>query len=161
MLSWWNTVVAIISPEVLFWLVALIVFAVAEAATVGLVSIWFAGGALVALITASLGGQIWLQVVLFLVVSVVMLALLRPFVRKFSTPHRTKTNADRHVGATALVTEEIDNLKETGAVRLDGVTWTARSETGQSIPVGTLIRVERISGVKVYVKPAEETAEIS
>lgn len=161
MLSWWNGLLAAVSPEILFWLVALIVFAVLEAATVGLVSIWFAGGALVALITASLGGPIWLQLLLFLTVSVVMLALLRPFIKKFSAPHRVKTNADRHVGASALVTEEINNLKETGAIRLDGVTWTARSESGEVIPAGTLIRVERIAGVKLFVVPAEAPAEIS
>lgn len=160
MLSWWNAILAIISPEVLFWLVALICFAVLEAATVGLVSIWFAGGALVALITASLGGPIWLQLMLFLAVSIVMLALLRPFIRKFSTPHKVKTNADRHIGKSALVTEEINNLKETGAVRLDGVTWTARSETGEVIPAGTLIRVQKIAGVKLYVVPAEDPAEV-
>ncbi len=154
-------ILGILSPMALFWLVAMIIFAIAEAATVGLVSIWFAGGALVALIVAAVGGEIWLQVVLFLLVSIVMLALLRPFLKKFSTPHKVKTNADRHIGTEALVTEEINNLKETGAVRLDGVTWTARAETNVVIPVGTLIRVLRISGVKVYVVPVQQTADIS
>ncbi len=150
-------ITAILSPVALFWLVALIVFAVAEAATVGLVSIWFAGGSLVALVTCSLGGPLWLQITLFLVVSCVMLALLRPFVKKVSMPGRTRTNADRHLGKTALVTEEINNLQETGAVKLDGVTWTARSADGSIIPVGTLITVQKIAGVKVIVTPARET----
>ena len=147
---------SILSPMALFWLVALIVFAVAEAATVGLVSIWFAGGSLVALVATSLGAPLWLQITLFLVVSCVMLALLRPFVKKISVPHRTRTNADRHLGQTALVTEAVDNLRETGAVKLDGVIWTARSEDGSVIPVGTLITVKKISGVKVLVAPVPE-----
>lgn len=147
----------ILSPMALFWLVALIVFAVAEAVTVGLVSIWFAGGSLVALVTTSLGGPLWLQITLFLVVSCVLLALLRPFVKKVSLPHQTRTNADRHLGQTALVTEEINNLQETGAVKLDGVTWTARSADGGVIPVGTLITVQKIAGVKVLVTPVRET----
>lgn len=151
------TITAILSPMALFWLVALIVFAVAEAATVGLVSIWFAGGSLVALVTCSLGGPLWLQITLFLVVSCVMLALLRPFVKKVSMPGQTRTNADRHLGKTALVTEEINNLQETGAVKLDGVTWTARSADGSVIPVGTLITVQKIAGVKVIVTPVRET----
>lgn len=151
---------SILSPMVLFWLVALILFAVAEAATVGLVSIWFAGGSLVALIAASLGAPLWLQIALFLVVSCILLALLRPFVRKVAMPHKTRTNADRHLGQTALVTEEIDNLKETGAVKLDGVIWTARSEDGSVIPVGTLIAVKKIAGVKVLVAPVQEPASV-
>lgn len=156
-----ETILAIVSPMTLFWLVALIIFAVAEAATVGLVSIWFAGGALVALIVAGVGGAVWLQILLFMVVSCVMLALLRPMVRKFSVPHRVRTNADRHLGRNALVTEEINNLQEVGAVRLDGVVWSARSESGEIIPEGTLITVKRIEGVKVWVAPAEETAAVS
>lgn len=155
-----DAIQAAVSPVTLFWLVALIIFAVAEAATVGLVSLWFAGGALVALIVAGVGGPIWLQIVLFLAMSCIMLALLRPMVRKISVPHRTRTNADRHLGQTALVTEEINNLKEVGAVRLDGVVWSARSESGQVIPVDTLITVQRIQGVKVWVTPAEETAAV-
>ncbi len=160
MVSIFSSVLSLLSPVALFWLVALIVFAAVEAATVGLVSIWFAAGALAALITAGLGGPLWLQLTLFLAVSGVMLALLRPFVKKIAVPHRTRTNADRHLGQTALVTEEINNLAETGAVRLDGVVWSARSEDGQVIPVGTLITVRRISGVKVWVEPAEQAVHV-
>jgi len=149
-----------ISPMVLFWLAGVIIFAVAEAATVGLISLWFAGGSLVALIVACVGGPVWLQATLFLVVSVVLLALLRPFLRKVSVPYRTRTNADRHIGQSALVTEEINNLKETGAVRLDGVTWTARSEDGQVIPEGSLIEIKKISGVKVVVTMKETATAV-
>lgn len=153
-----GAVLSLLSPMALFWLVALVIFAVAEAATVGLVSLWFAAGALVALIVAGLGGPVWLQILLFLLVSCVLLALLRPLVKRNANSHRSRTNADRHIGRTALVTEEINNLEERGAVRLDGVVWSARSVDGRVIPVGSRITVERISGVKVWVAPAEQPA---
>lgn len=155
-----NVLTSFMSPIVLFWLVALIAFAIAEAATVGLVCIWFAGGALAALVSAGMGAPIWLQIALFLVVSAVLLALLRPMMRKVLLPKRTATNADRHVGQVTLVTEEINNLKETGAVKLNGVVWTARSQNNEVIPVGTLVAVSRIEGVKVLVTPAKQTAEL-
>lgn len=142
---------SILSPMTLMWLVALILFGIAEAATVGLVSIWFAAGAAVAMIVSALNGPVWLQVLLFLAVSVVLLALLRPFVKRVSNPNKQPTNADRHIGQQALVIEEINNLAETGAVKLDGVVWSARSEQGEIIPVGQLIEVKRIAGVKLYV----------
>lgn len=156
-----SSFMGMLSPMTLFWLVSLIIFGVAEAATVGLVSIWFAGGALAALIAAAVGGAVWLQIVLFVAVSVIMLALLRPMVKKISVPHRVRTNADRHVGRSALVTETIDNLKEAGAVKLDGVVWSARSESGAVIPEGELITVKRIEGVKLWVAPAEKPAGVS
>ncbi len=147
-----------LSSMALFWLVALIVFAVAEGITVGLVSIWFAGGSLVALVAAGLAAPLWVQGVLFLMVSAVLLSLLRPFMKKIIRPVQTRTNADRHIGRTALVTEEIDNLRETGAVRLDGVVWSARSETDQVIPVGDTIAVRRIAGVKLWVESVTPTS---
>lgn len=155
-----SILISLLSPMALFWLAALIILAVAEAATVGLVCIWFAGGALAALIAAGVGAPIWLQIGLFLVVSAILLALLRPMLRKIVRPQRTATNADRHLGRTALVTEEINNLKETGAVKLDGVTWTARTEGEQVIPVGTRIMVLRIEGVKMIVAPEHQMAEV-
>lgn len=155
-----NILSSLISPMALFWLVALIILAIAEAATVGLVCIWFAGGALAALIAAGVGAPLWMQITLFLVVSGVLLALLRPLMRKVIMPKRTATNADRHLGKTALVTEEINNLLETGAVKLDGVIWTARSQGDEVIPVGTAITVLRIEGVKVVVAPEHQPAEV-
>jgi membrane protein implicated in regulation of membrane protease activity len=152
-------IMSFMSPMAWFCLVALVIFAVAEAATVGLVSIWFAGGALVALIIAGCGGPIWLQVLLFLAVSGIMLAMLRPFVRRMTKSSKTETNAGRHIGREALVQEEINNLTGTGAIKLDGVTWTARSESGEVIPVGETIVVRRIEGVKVFVAPAEKTVK--
>lgn len=151
-----------ISPMTLMWLVALILFGIAEAATVGLVSIWFAAGAAVAMIVSALNGPIWLQVLVFLAVSIVLLALLRPFVNRVSNPNKQATNADRNIGQQALVIEEINNLEDTGAVKLDGVVWSARSEQGEIIPVGRLIEVKRIAGVKLYVAevPKPETTSV-
>ena len=148
------------SPMTLMWLVALILFGIAEAATVGLVSIWFAVGTIPALIVSALGGPVWLQVLLFLAVSILMLATLIPIVRRISAP-RARTNADRHIGQTAIVTETIDNLAETGAVKLDGVIWSARSEDGDRIPTGSVITVKRITGVKVFVERAEKAETTS
>ncbi len=150
-----------ISSMTLMWLVALILFGIAEAATVGLVSIWFAVGAAVAMIVSALGGPIWLQVLLFLAVSVVLLALLRPFANRVSNPNKQATNADRHIGQRALVMEEINNLTDTGAVKLDGVVWSARSEQGEIISVGRLIEVKRIAGVKLYVAEVPESEAAS
>ncbi len=140
-----------ISPMTLMWLVALILFGVAEALTVGLVSVWFAAGSAVAMIVSALNGPVWLQVLLFLAVSVVLLASLRPFVNRVSNPNKQPTNADRHIGQKAIVSEEINNLVGTGTVKLDGIVWSARSEHGEIIPAGQLIEVKRIAGAKLYV----------
>ena len=152
--------IAALSPMTIWWLAALVIFAVAEAVTVNLVSIWFAGGALAAVIAAAVGAPLWLQIVLFLVVSGLLLALVAPWARKASRVNSVATNADRHIGRQALVTEEINNLQESGAIRLDGVIWTARSESGEVIPAGTTITVKRIAGVKAYVEPAKVPAEV-
>lgn len=155
-----NILTSILSPMALFWLVALILLALAEAATVGLVCIWFAGGALVSLVAAGLGAPVWIQIGLFLTVSGMLLALLRPLMGRVIRPKRTHTNADRHLGRTALVTEEINNLAETGAVKLDGVTWTARAADNEVIPAGALITVLRIEGVKLVVTSQKQPAEV-
>ena len=155
-----ESIMTLLSPMALLWLAALVIFAVAEAATVALVSVWFCGGALAALIAAGLGAPLWLQILLFLAVSGVLLALVAPWARKASRVNPVATNADRHIGQNALVTEDIDNLRETGAVKLEGVIWTARSEGGQVIPKGTTIVIRRMTGAKVWVEPARETVEV-
>ena len=116
---------------------------------------WFAAGALVALIAAMLGAQLWLQAVLFAAVSAVLLLALRPIVRKFFTPKLTRTNVDAVVGAEGLVTAAIDNVQCTGQVKVGAVEWTARSANGQPIAVGTRIKVDRVEGVKAIVSPLE------
>ena len=144
----------------LLWLGLLILFLVAEGASVALVSVWFAAGSLVALIAALLGGPLWLQILLFVAVSVGLLAMLRPFVRKYLRPRISRTNVDAVVGTQGFVTEAIDNVAASGQVKLGAMPWTARSTSGEPIPTGTRIRVDRVEGVKVYVSPAQEPAAV-
>ena len=142
------------------WLGLVILFLIAEGATVSLVSLWFAAGAVVAMFAALLGAGAWLQTGLFLVVSGALLLMLRPIVRRYLVPKITPTNVDSLVGATGLVTEAIDNVTASGQVKLGAMEWTARSTTGKDIPQGTLIRVDRIEGVKVYVTPVNVPEKI-
>ena len=142
------------------WLAILIAMLVVEANTITLVSLWFAFGALAALIASLLGAEIWLQAVLFLGVSAVLLACLRPLVRKHLTPRITRTNVDSVVGTQGFVTADIDNVSAAGQVKLGAMYWTARSTSGEPIPEGTLVRVDRIEGVKVFVSPAEVGATV-
>ena len=144
----------------ILWLVLLVAFLAAEAATVSMVSLWFAVSALVALLVALLGGPGWLQGTLFLVISAVLLALLRPIVRRYISPRITATNVDSVIGSTGRVTAAIDNVSAAGQVKLGAMEWTARSTSGQPIPVGTLVKVDRIEGVKAFVSPAEVPANV-
>ena len=139
-----------------FWLAAFVVFGVVEAATVNLVSIWFAVGALVSLIAAALGAQLWLQVTLFILATAVSLALTRPLARRFLARRRVPTNADRVLGQTCEVTEAIDNTAGTGAVYVDGKTWTARSRSGAPIPAGRMVQIQTVEGVKLIVTEVTE-----
>lgn len=141
--------------EAIYWLIAMIVFLVIEAVTVSIVTIWFAVGALAALLTSVLGGGIVVQVVVFLVVSAIFLAALRPIVKRYLTPNITRTNVDTVIGMECYVTTAIDNLNAAGQVKLGGMPWTARSATGEAIPEGTLVRVEKLEGVKLFVSPVE------
>ena len=138
-----------------FWLLALILFSVIEGVTVGLTSIWFAAGALGALIAAMLGAHIFLQILIFLVLSALALALVRPIAVRLLKPRHDPTNADRVIGQTALVTEDIDNLQGKGRVSISGADWTARAQEDRPIPAGSKVRVLRIEGVKVIVVPAD------
>lgn len=142
------------------WLGLVILFLIAEGATVSLVSLWFAAGAVVAMFAALLGAGAWLQTGLFLVVSGALLLMLRPIVRRYLVPKITPTNVDSLVGSTGLVTEAIDNVTASGQVKLGAMEWTARSTTGENIPQGALIRVDRIEGVKVYVTPVNVPEKI-
>ena len=142
------------------WLVLLVVFLLAEASTITLVSIWFAAGALAAMVISLLSGPLWLQILGFLTVSVLLLASLRPLVREKFTPRITRTNVDSVIGSLGYVTEDIDNLSARGQVKLGGMVWTARSTSGDPIPAGAKIRVDRIEGVKAFVTPEEIPAEV-
>lgn len=138
------------------WLGLMVIFLIVEAACpVHLVSIWFAVGALVAAVTGLLHGQIWLQVLLFFVVSGGLLAMLFPLVRKFVDPKLEKTNVDSVIGSEGYVIEDIDNLSAVGHVKLGGMEWSARSTDGSKIPAGTLVKVDKIEGVKAFVSTVE------
>lgn len=141
------------SGTIAFWVVALVVFLIVEAVTAGLVSIWFVFGSLVALICAALGAAVWLQIFWFVIVSVATLVLTRPLVKRYVDSRSVATNADRSIGRTAVVTERIDNLAATGAVKLDGVVWTARStDDAVAIETGERVTVRAIEGVKLIVE---------
>ncbi|MGN1142508.1 MAG: NfeD family protein [Oliverpabstia sp.] len=142
--------------EAICWLAIMIVFLVIEIATLGLTTIWFAGGALVACIAALLHANIWVQIVLFLVVSVLLLLFTRPLAIRYMNKDRTKTNVDSMVGKEAVVTETIDNLKAQGVVQVNGLEWTARSEKSQEvIPKGAIVEIGRVDGVKLIVRKKE------
>ena len=129
-----------------------LIVSVLEAATVGLVSLWFAVGSLCALLTSFFVGNIWVQFAVFLAVSFLCLVIIRPLAKKYADPRRVSTNADRVIGQTAVVTEQIDNLSGTGQVNVAGQIWSARSAHDVVIPRETEVRVLKISGVKVLVE---------
>lgn len=139
----------------IIWIAAIIIFGVAEAVTAGLVSIWFVIGGVGGLVTSILGGQIWLQVVVFFVMSIAALFATRPLVRKLRRGDGTATNADRVLGAVGRVTERIDNTVPTGEVYVDGKRWSARSESGAVIEPDTLVRITRMEGVRLFVEAKE------
>ena len=144
----------------IIWLGLMVLFLVVEAATVTMVSLWFAGGALAALAISALGGGLLLQMLAFILVSTGLLALLRPLARKHFTPKLTKTNVDSVIGTEGYVTADIDNVAATGTVKLGAMEWTARSANGEKISTGTLVKVEKIEGVKAFVIPVEVPAEV-
>lgn len=136
----------------LIWMGLLLVFGAGEALTVGLTSIWFAAGALAALICSLAGGNMALQIILFFLVSALSLAAFRPIAQKYIYNKVEPTNVDSIIGREVLVTEKISNLHSSGAVNVSGLTWSARSADNSEIPVGTLVRIARIEGVKVFVE---------
>lgn len=146
--------------EAIFWLAAMVVFLAAEAATVTLVSIWFAVGALGAIVVALLGGNLMLQITVFLLLAILLLLSLRGIVRRYITPRISKTNIDSIIGTTGIVLSPVDNIAALGQVQVNGVLWSARSTDGAQIPAGTLVRVDKIEGVKVFVSPAEVSARV-
>ena len=147
--------------DTFIWIALIVIFLVIEAACpIHLVSIWFAAGSLVAAIVSMLHGQLWLQILLFVAVSGGLLACLWPFVKKILRPNLTKTNVDSVIGTEGYVTEAVDNLNAAGQVKLGGMYWTARSTAGQPLPVGTLVRVDRVEGVKVFVSEVKVEANL-
>ena len=135
------------------WVVLMIGFLVVEGIAPGLVSIWFALGALAALISALLGAQVWLQAVWFIVISVLALVITRPLAKKYVNSRTQATNADMLIGQECIVTETIDKLHGTGAVSVAGKVWTARADDPEKIiEKGSVAVIERIEGVKLIAK---------
>ena len=134
------------------WLAVFVLLIVIELATMGLTTIWFAGGAVAGFIASMLGANVVIQAVVFFVVSIVLLIFTRPFAVRYINSNKTKTNIDGLIGQEALVLEEINNIRETGCARLEGKEWTARSVDDTVIPADTVVIVERIEGVKLIVK---------
>ncbi len=134
------------------WLIAFVLFAAVEFATsMALISIWFAAGSLVALVLSAFDVPLWIQLLVFILVSAILLICTRPIAKKHAK-NNIDTNIKIIIGKTAKVIEDIDNLKATGRVRLDGVDWTAISDTGEIIEKDSLVTVTKIEGSKLYVK---------
>lgn len=134
------------------WSVAIIVFIIAEASTAQLVSVWFVLGAAAGLVSAVCGAAFYIQLIVFIAVSLLALIVTRPLVKKYIKPKKEHTNADRVLSHDGVVVEEINNLNATGQVKVDGKIWTARSADGSIIPKGSIVITEKISGVKLIVK---------
>lgn len=138
--------------DAMIWLGVFIFSIVIELATMGLFTIWFAGGSLIALIVALLGAPMWLQITLFILISVVLLLFTRPIAMKYYNKGRTKTNVDSLIGEVAVVTETIDNLEGKGAIRIKGLEWSAKSEQdGVKIFADTKVIIQKIEGVSAIV----------
>ena len=142
------------------WIASIIVLLIIEGATSGLVTIWFAIGAVAALLAELIGAPIWLQAVVFLIVSFVTLVFTRPLAQRHLNNKTQPTNADRLIGRECIVTERIDNIAGTGAVSVGGQTWTARAVSDEPIQPKAIAVVRRIEGVKLIVEPHMETAVI-
>ncbi len=142
-----------IDIQAVVWLALLIILLIIEAATQGLTTIWFAGGALVAFLLSVFGANLFIQVILFCIVSLVLLLFTRPLAMRWMKNGRTRTNAESLIGETGIVTEAIDNLASTGQVQVHGQIWTARAdEDALKIGKDQKVRIEKISGVKLIVK---------
>ena len=150
--------VDMLNTMVWLWLAVVALALILEASTMSLVSVWFAMGALVTVFAAYGGMPVTGQLLIFVSVSIATFFAARPLTRRFLDPHITPTNADRLLGAEARVTEEIDNAAPSGAVYVDGKTWTARSSGGERIPAGELVEIERMEGVKLIVRPRAAAA---
>lgn len=142
------------------WLVLLVVLLVIELITVGLTTIWLAGGALAAFILAAIGVNLWVQIIVFLIVSFLLVYFTRPFALKYLKPRQTRTNSDELIGETVKVTERIDNRAAAGRALARGMEWSARAVSDDLvIEADTLVKVLRIEGVKLIVEPIHAESE--
>lgn len=150
-------ITGLVLQPVIIWLVLLIVFLIVEIATLGLTTIWFAGGSLVAVLLAIVGAPFWLQFLAFFVVSIVLLAFTRPIAVKYFNKDRVRTNAESLVGREAIVVSEVDNLQGIGRVTVGGQEWSARTiVNGITLPVGSVGIIRAIDGVKLIIEERKE-----
>ena len=141
------------TEQVIFWLIVIAVCAIVELATMGLTTVWFAGGALVAAIVAFFCPYFWVQVLAFIIVSFVLIIFTRPIAVKYFNKDRVKTNAESLIGQRAIVVSEIDNLKGIGEVTVSGLNWSARTlEDGLVVPEKAVVVIRKIEGVKLIVE---------
>lgn len=143
----------------ILWLALMIAFVVLEATTVQLICIWFAAGSLASMVVSLLGGALWLQILVFFVVSIVLLAALWPVAKKHFKPKLTATNTDALIGRVCTVTEDIDPV-EGGRVKVGDVTWSAGSQSGARIPAGAQVKILELQGVKVFVEEVKKEVEV-
>lgn len=149
------------SEMITLWLVVLIVSIGVEVATLGLTSIWFAGGAVVAVIVAAVHGPVWLQILLFFAVSLLLLFFTRPIAVRYFNRDRVRTNVESMIGRQAIVTSEIDNLQGIGQVTVGGQEWSARTEDGLNLQPGTVVDIVAVNGVKLIVKVDPQMAKVT
>lgn len=143
----------------LLWLIIFVLCIIVEIATMGLTTIWFAGGSLIASVVAAVNGSVWLQIVLFLAVSFVLLYFTRPIAVKYFNKDRVKTNVESMIGRQAIVISEINNLQGIGQVTVGGIEWSARTlQEGITLPVGSVVVIRSISGVKLIVEEKAQEA---
>lgn len=143
--------------ETIFWLVLFVILLIIEILTMGLTTIWFAGGALVAFVLAFVGFELPVQIIAFLLVSIALLIVTRPIALKFFNQERQKTNAESLIGQKAVVLETIDTLHGVGRVEVNGMEWSAKTDEPESIiENGKVVVIEGIQGVKLIVKEEEK-----
>ncbi len=148
-----SELLAVLDPQIIFWLVLMIVFIVAELMTEGLVSIWFAAGSLISLIIACFSDNVIVQIILFLVVSIALVIATRPWAKKFLNSRTKQTNSDRIIGEEICIVEAVSNRNQTGMANVHGREWTVRSSDDHvEFSKGELARVVKISGVKLIVE---------
>lgn len=148
------------STDYVVWIAALVIFVIAEAATAQLVTIWFAIGAAAAIVARVFGAKVGVQIAVFTVVSIVALLLTRPLAKKMTSQKAQALNADRNIGKSAVVIEKIDGVEGTGRVKLDGMEWAAKSESGDVIEKDAVVTVKSIEGVKLIVEQTQQRPDL-
>lgn len=142
-------------PMPFIWLIVAVILGIMEAVTVSLISVWFAIGALAAIIPAYFGVPFWGQILVFLAVSAIAFAFTKRFFKDVVKVKKQPTNSDGLIGTDGIVTAEINNLEGAGKVYISGLTWSARSKNGKTIPEGAVVTVDKIEGATLVVEVKE------